>query len=379
MTIRRIHIALIIGRLLLLAGVLLLVGCYSDSALEPELEPTPVPEQHAISFAGSLPEETEVTRAAGLETVVQSFKVWAYKDDATNAVQTVMPGFNVNWVTNTANTTTSNSSDWEYVGQGTNQEIKYWDMSAQAYHFFGYASGTTTAGPPEVPASTVTVNTSSTGVVTMSAAVDATDDAHVAAAPFFSEVWYTDDVAASYTVPVVLTFLKPFCRVRFMFTFTEPGVYRSDVNNKSFAPTENSDDNPNNNQVIPRSGTVTVTYPLTGSAKETYAVTGTDNANKLMALTLDYYESSDTSDPYRQYWYTLIPPTSQGDYKLTCTIFGQQKEVYIPSQYMQWKPGFQYTYRFKVNDKGGITLDIIQVGINQWVAKGSTERPVYNW
>ena len=61
--------------------------------------------------------------------------------------------YQVKWVTNTANTTTSNTNDWEYVGldflapsslvndAGVKQSIKYWDYSASYYDFVAYSPG----------------------------------------------------------------------------------------------------------------------------------------------------------------------------------------------------------------------------------------------
>lgn len=70
--------------------------------------------------------------------------------------------YNVNWVANTANTTTSNTADWEYVAQSQvikgvaspgilsaaqAQTIKYWDYAATQYDFvavsLGKGAGTT--------------------------------------------------------------------------------------------------------------------------------------------------------------------------------------------------------------------------------------------
>ena len=70
----------------------------------------------------------------------------------------VFDHYYANWVTNTAHTTESNSSDWEYVGynvetatttpKGTSglandakQSIKYWDYSTTQYDFAAYSLG----------------------------------------------------------------------------------------------------------------------------------------------------------------------------------------------------------------------------------------------
>lgn len=360
-------------RLLALAGLAGLSACSGgDDAVEPAPEPpVPVSQFVPIAFSGTLPEERAVTRAVGLEDKETSFKAWAYKVDDTGVVQNVMPGFTVNWISNSAHTTTSNTDDWEYVGQGANQDIKYWDLQAQSYRFFGVAPASAPAsfsssGSPATSASVSlsVATTSDAGVVYEQSAIDA--------APYFSEMWHTADVASVHTQPVTLTFVKPFCRVRYLFTFVDETMTRADIESQTFHPTAGT--------IIPRKGDVTITYPLTGtSSRETYAVANTDNEFKLTALTQDYYESADDTDTNKERWYTIVPPTSQGSYTLTIVLGGETKSVVVPEQYMQWKPGFEYTYIFKVTEGGAIVVQAIQVGINSWVEKKTIDHTIYNW
>lgn len=69
-------------------------------------------------------------------------------DGAWDADQTdVFKSYSVEWAQNTAGTTESNTSDWEYVGKTNNfgltgaQAIKYWDFSQAAYNFAAYSLG----------------------------------------------------------------------------------------------------------------------------------------------------------------------------------------------------------------------------------------------
>lgn len=69
---------------------------------------------------------------------------------------TVFDNYQVGWVTNTAGTTQSNTSDWEYVGlpflapstlkndDGVLQSIKYWDYTADQYDFIAYSTSDAT-------------------------------------------------------------------------------------------------------------------------------------------------------------------------------------------------------------------------------------------
>ncbi len=382
-----------IGCPLLLAGVILLTGCSKDSGEEP------VPEQkQVITFSGRLQEETTVTRA-GLEEVIdnKTFQVWGYKNTSYDATQSytsyqaVMPDFTVNWIANTAYTTTTNTNDWEYVGQGAtpeqqaNQTIKYWDMSANAYRFFGYAIGNATADPATQPASVTTATTAN--AVTFSAFVDGSTQAAFDAAPYFSELWFSTGDATTYPdkqfgQPVTLRFMKPYARVRFMFIFAEGiNVDRSKLNAIEFRPT--------NGSTIATAGTVTVSYPLTGTAT-TETWTTTSVTSYIPKFTIDYYDDNasytptDTSDPTvydntPQKWYTVLPQ-SLGTFTVSVQVVTTDaKTAVVPAEYMDWKAGYEYTYKFKITEAGGVTLDIIQVAINQWGTDHAISHPVFNW
>ena len=304
MTIRSEHIKPLLFRTLFVAGVLFLGACSADAPLEP----TPVSGEVPISFAGNLPEDKEVTRAVGLEDKATTFKVWSYKEYASTAVQCVMPGFTVSYTANTAHTTTSNSADWEYVGVTANQEIKYWDLNAQAYRFFGYA-------PHNTNLANMAINGTPATSATLSVTANATSDGAIDATPYFTEMWYNNNIATVFQQPVTLVFVKPYARVRFMFTFVDDDVKRSDISNQRFAPSDGT-------STVPCKGTFNINYPLSGGTRETYSVTNIDNSANLTAFTLDYYESTDDTDTNRKHWYTVIPPTSQGSYTLTAYICG---------------------------------------------------------
>lgn len=79
--------------------------------------------------------------------------------DVTIATGKVFDNYVVQWGANTAGTTTSNTSDWEYVGVEValpsslydadadpkiKQSIKYWDYSASQYDFIAYSTGNAT-------------------------------------------------------------------------------------------------------------------------------------------------------------------------------------------------------------------------------------------
>lgn len=65
--------------------------------------------------------------------------------------QDVFPDYIVNWTANSAGTTTTNTSNWEYTGINnafisptTEQTIKYWDFEQDYYNFAAYSVGSNT-------------------------------------------------------------------------------------------------------------------------------------------------------------------------------------------------------------------------------------------
>lgn len=139
----------------ILSFMLLLAACSSDDYVG-DVNPT----EHPITLGGN---GGMVTRAGGvgLETYLpndnKNILFYGIKNTATSGSpqwQDVFQNYVLQWQTNTAGTSTSNSSDWEYVGLTsvgpyntstgnydlpTTQTIKYWDYSASAYNFFAVA------------------------------------------------------------------------------------------------------------------------------------------------------------------------------------------------------------------------------------------------
>lgn len=326
--------------------------------------PTPTPSMPtAIAFMGSIPEEQSenhgATRAEeeGLETYYKQFKVWAFKH-LDSATENVMDGYTVRWVENSAGTALSNTHGWEYVNQQsldeTEQSIKYWDYSASAYRFFGVA--------PESYSGSV----SGDYYVLTFEDVDVTADEGIAAAPYFSELWYSSD-KSQYGKPVKLLFKQPVSKVRFRFTSDDPRVAADAVlSGISFRPTDGSK--------IYRKGNFTLRYPLTGAdTRESFSVANTDPATALDALTEHYTDAN-------QKWYTVLPANGQGTYTLEVTINGgDPKTAVVPAEFMNWQPGFEYTYIFKINEEGGVSIDVVQSAFTEWADDQTGEHVIYNW
>ena len=317
-----------------------------------------------IAFSANQDEKAMVTRATSLhDEDIDAFTVWGYKNmDAeytASGLQAVIPGYTVNWQGNSTNTTTTNSSGWEYIlTSKPDQTIKYWDWSATAYRFFAVTDGTyednETNGTFEI-------------------SITATDEATT---PYFSALWFSTGQLPTYSdkqfgKPVQLVFMKPFSKVRFMFTYASPreGVV---MGSKSFKPKDGSG--------IAQTGTVTISYPLTGAAtKESFSVTASSELT-------DFTEDYDPDDDNKSYsetdegWYTVLPNNSQDSYTLTVNLNGVDKTAVVPASYMQWLPGYSYTYIFKINEEGGVEIDMVQAAFSTtpWIEL-SGDPKVYNW
>lgn len=375
---------------LLVMAAACLGSCDRDATQE-DGEDMPVPETYTpIAFTAQQGEENAVTRAdiPLNEAGVTSFKVWGYKnnsyDEGTGVYggqQQVFPGYTVNWADNSASTSTTNSSGWEYVNQQPpgleEQTIKYWDWNAKAYRFFGVTGES--SGTP------VDYGTYVAYEITITA--DGSTDDKIAETPYYSHLWFSNDEGSpSFEQPVLLEFLKPLSKVRFMFTFEDPTeAPHTTLTDKSFRPT--------NGNIIKTNGEITISYPLTGTAtKESFAITS--EAGGISEFTQDFYETVtkqtinekehvvspyfDALETQCNKVYAVLPAANQGTYTLTVSVNGEPKTTVVPAEFMNWKEGFLYTYIFKVHVDGGVSIDIVQSAFTQWEIH-EADHTVYNW
>lgn len=398
-------------RLMGLIGLMGLVSCSSssDEAVDNN-PPAPVLTEVAISFSGSESQEEAVSnggsnranktnraygtygansRAAGKplsESGVDAFTVWGHKNlsyaEATGVYgtkQLVFPGYEVDWNSGSAATTTTNSNGWEYIlTTKPDQTIKYWDFSAKAYRFFGVTGGLTgTDGTYGAPGTYWTSGDYGTYELTLSA--DASSKAAMNAAHYFSRLWFSTGDLENYPdkqfgKPVTLEFVKPFTRVRFLFKYAYPreGIKLTNI---SFKPTDGT-------KKIARNGTVTIHYPKEGKeTKEWYTMAkdGTD-AKELTAFT-ENYDPEDDGKEYNETdegWYVVLPNNTQGSYTLAVTVNGENKTAVVPEQYMQWLPGYSYTYIFKITNEGGVEIGWVEYAVTEW-SEMEADHTVYNW
>ena len=136
------------------SAAMILASCSSDDFVgEANDSPNGINSQ-AIAFGSGFKSVTRAN-AVGADAAAklgETFVVGGYKKNGT-VIDKVFDNYIVNWSANTAGTTESNTSDWEYVGINAAapsavtgaQTIKYWDYSTSQYDFAAYSLGTNTA------------------------------------------------------------------------------------------------------------------------------------------------------------------------------------------------------------------------------------------
>ena len=371
-------------------------------------------EANAIVFGGGLKAITRADHvgADAANLLNNHFTVAGFKGDGdvtatVVATGTVFDNYVVNWAENTAATTESNTSDWEYVGiaavapstlAGNTQSIKYWDYSAAQYDFIAYSTGTATAittGDPatgEILVSAISAPNAKTAAYTLKGAAADLEKCYIA------DMVTVYKSSGNYGKEVQLTFRALASKVRMAIYETIPGYSVKDVKFYTDATTTlvtgasatdatlfttgtATKDN------FYTAGTYTVSFPTIGSTNTTeddynkahvsLAATGTEKTKAFGALNLvgrDYKEADATNyigrtsatasfagatSPY----YQIAMPNEEGtvlelriDYTLL-SIDGSGEEIkvhgataYVPAIYAAWKPNYAYTYIFKISD-----------------------------
>ncbi len=382
------HIGLI-GPISLIS--LALSACGGGDAV-PQLPQQPTNIQQPITFSGTENREQTVTRADGtpLSATVERFQVWGHKNMSYNSGtdeyydrQTVFQGYQVDWTANTAATSATNTNGWEYIlTEKPNQTIKFWDWSAEAYRFFAVTNWEEERTEPDEDNKAYGAYKAYEAYgpympyeayeISMKVNANSTNEA-----PYFSRLWFSTGDPTAYPDkqfgrPVTLEFIKPFARVRFQFIYATPreGIT---LTNKSFLPSDNSK--------IYKKAKVTISYPMTGKdIKEAFSAETIATADSTY-ISEDYDPENDLKeypDEAQEGWYTVVPNTKQGSYTLKVTVNGAGKTAVVPATYMQWLPGYSYTYVFKITDEGGVAIGWVDYAVTPWIEAPATHE-VYNW
>lgn len=385
------------------AAALALASCSNDEFLGGEKNPVQKGNGE-ISFGSYAfnPTRATLNGSQAAEKLNNNFVVYGFKTNAAEEAaggtdQKVFDRYNVNYEAGTANTTESNTANWEYVGFANhdgsiqNQTIKYWDYSAERY-VFSAVSGTgitatkTTSGTTIYDKGwTVTIPAggdlstlyASDRVVMTKAGTDLDDGSNP-----------DQHVAGQYQQQVNLTFRALATKIRFAMYETVPGYsvhidkfYYNSLgtantqnfaidgkfkNVKSTAATpltisyyDNTTGIENRPKVTFNDGDVeNGTYGIFGANIQATPALGTtsveatyDDADKEYTMILPYESMNEADDANKpnvlklKVDYTLTSTDGSGE---TIKVTGATANV--PTQYNQWKPNFAYTYLFKISD-----------------------------
>jgi len=404
--------------LLIIAAIAttMLAGCSSDDFVGEDSITDPT-NQVPINFGSYFKAMTraDVTGADAAALLGNKFVVSGYKGSQTtwNASDNsiVFDNYLVEWDENTANTTESNTNNWEYVGKDriqhainngvTAQTIKYWDYSKSQYDFIAWSTGKKTAIFSEpttgIPAENVLVSAITPSTIGTQA-YTFTGSAADLANCYIADI-VTAKKGADYNKPVTFRFRQLGTKVRIGIYETVPGYSVKDVkfysgaavalagdatdaNAKIFSTVENG---------IFQQGTYTITFPTVddessadnNQAHVTFAPkSGAEQEKVVNWGGLSYTTKEDgeksTGNVYlgrtsnkasfagnaANNYYVIYLPNESGtnlnlrvNYTLESTDgSGEVIEVkgataQVPSIYTQWKPGFAYTYLFKISDK----------------------------
>ena len=239
--------------LFIAASALALASCSSEDFVGTEGGNVETGANKAINFGGKLGKITRANDHVGADAaglLKNKFIVAGFKGEKKeNGIVTspVFDHYTVNWVENTAGTTTDNTSDWKYVnldpqpGLATvkgKQTIKYWDFSTGQYDYIAFSSGEATiktgddtpTGDNEVKITKVTPTTATKpkgGAYTIQGTATALNKCYIA--DLVTAYNPAENGKLKYQDEVQLSFRNLTSKVRVAFYETIPGYSVTDV------------------------------------------------------------------------------------------------------------------------------------------------------
>ena len=407
--------------LLFATALAALASCTSDDFVGETTSPT----SKDVGAIGFYTKSKAITRAdVGADAAAKlnnNFVVEGIKttdDNGTSTVAEVFDNYNVNYVENTANTTASNTANWEYVNQAIltgktaayEQSIKYWDFAASQYDFWAYSLG---RGSANVSTLAHDATLTSAAYTISGSKADLAEVYISDLVTAYNPVKSVSGVADDDTPPAVmgneveLSFRSLLAKVRVGLYETIPGY---SVRNVQFYPAEDGTATDAavlyaSDEVLPafddtsKEAEYTVSFPTTGAAnignsdynKAHVEITSDDVASSIGFGTLTYGAHQDgkhevtTGNVWLQRsastctWatesratagdYSIVLPYETGavltlklDYTLESidgtgeTIVVHGATALVPAEFTQWKANYAYTYLFKISDNtNGLT------------------------
>ena len=299
------------------------------------------------------------------------FVVGGFKKTGETTYEKVFDNYGVEWTTNTAGKTASNTSDWDYVGkmkspvsQATSQTVKYWDYSTSSYDFIAYSTGTATevSGDPQdgqVKVTAIDHTNKGTSAFTLTGGLNELAGCYIADMVTVNK--------ANYDKEVQLTFHSIASKVRIGLYETIPGYNVTNVKFYQAHPSNLGEDsgttpyligsftgcnslvvsyNGNSAHVTP-SGDTHADYESFGSFPST--AIGKTSTTTTFAGTNPYYKlmmpNAVTGALELAVDYTLQSEDGSGE---VIHIYGATARV--PAAYTKWLPNYAYTYIFKISD-----------------------------
>ena len=383
----------------------LLTGCASDEFTGRRVSPDG---EVAISFNGGANGMTraDVTGGDAATLLGNNFVVEGVKgmkeegEDYDYAeAQVVFDHYNVNWTSNTAGSTESNSSNWEYVGQTvpTNpapvnakvQTIKYWDFGADQYDFVAMSKGLGNAVFSQIDYANIGNDTKDYPVYTVTGSVSDIMKAYVSNL-------LTIEKANYGMAPVTPKFRSLSSKIRLAIYETIPGysvkevVFYVDGSEYSETQTNAILYTTGTDKLVSgtASGKMKVYYPNPDGKKplvtfDVAAGTGNTTTKLDFGKTLTYTgaESEEAEDNVylgrSSNEASFVGKKSDGTDYITVMPTGEQKPLtlrvkytlvsldgrgetipvgpmsaVIPAEFTEWQPNFAYTYLFKITDEG---------------------------
>ena len=394
-------------------AALMLAACSNDSIIGEGNEYPVKGDLKTISFGTKAAATTRADKTGGDAAALlgNNFVVYGFKGDGSSK-EKVFDHYNVNWVTNTANTTTSNTADWEYVAQDKHahaatsaQTIKYWDYTATQYDFIAWSKGTATAvyaagdynkdANVLITATTPATMTSSTG-----GAYTIKGKAENLAKVYIADLVtaYRDPVATGdYQKEVDIKFRSLSAKIRVALYETVPGYSVKNVVFYTDASTVATDGKAHlfttGTDVFNEEGTYTVYYPTVGAANKsntdynkahvafTAETSGTATVKDFGALDLtNTAVDKETAEAAGKVYlgrasneatyagdnaanhYTVVIPNETGavlNLKVNYTLVSTDGSgevinvtgayAQVPAKFATWKSGYAYTYIFKIS------------------------------
>ena len=389
-------------------ALLLLASCSSDEFVGENNPQGSNGSGGAISFTTGTPMMTRATGSEAAGLLNNNFVVYGYKT-VSGSPQVVFDNYQVNWATNTAGKSETNSADWEYVSSGiknlpfgtttasgealnnngvstnassssTNveQSIKYWDYSASAYDFFAYSLGD---GNSSTWAKASAMNKTGYGDGSSHPGYTLEGTAAQLGTCYISNKKNVVPSSSSAT-EVDLEFRSFLSQIELKFYETIPGY---SVKSLSFYPAANDAAAAipylfAGSEVLPTGGKYTVTFDNNGNAQLTF---DTGASSKTFASNIAFNETL-TNYAHRDYREADVANTYIGrasnaatstdlisvlpnpqnsnalNLKIDFTLVsrdGTGEEInltgataVVPAIYAKWLPNYKYTYIFKISD-----------------------------